>query len=83
MIDLLISYLKEQNCTPDDCTILSGYCYDKKEAEAFQALTNERLAKTFGTVQPLPLCRIGATIGVHAGPYSIGYGIIRRSDRGR
>lgn len=81
VIELLISYLKENQCTPDDCTILIGYCYDKKEAEAFQRMTMESLESNFGTVNPLPLCQIGATIGVHAGPYSIGYGIIRRSDR--
>lgn len=81
VIDLLISYLKENQCTPDDCTILIGYCYDKKEAETFQRMTMEILENNFGTVNPLPLCQIGATIGVHAGPYSIGYGIIRRSDR--
>lgn len=81
VIDLLISYLKEHSCTPDDCTILIGYCYDTKEAEKFRDMTMEELQKIFGTVSPLPLCRIGATIGVHAGPYSIGYGLIRRSDR--
>lgn len=81
VIELLISYLKENQCTPDDCTILIGYCYDKKEAEAFQRMTMESLESNLGTVNPLPLCQIGATIGVHAGPYSIGYGIIRRSDR--
>ena len=31
--------------------------------------------------EDIPLLRIGATIGVHAGPTSIGYGVIRRSDR--
>lgn len=81
VIELLISYLKENQCTPDDCTILIGYCYDKKEAETFQRMTMDSLKTYFGTVNPLPLCQIGATIGVHAGPYSIGYGIIRRSDR--
>lgn len=81
VIELLISYLKENQCTPDDCTILIGYCYDKKEAETFQRMTMESLESNFGAVNPLPLCQIGATIGVHAGPYSIGYGIIRRSDR--
>lgn len=78
---LLISYLKEQGCTPNDCTILIGYCHNRKEAEKFQAMTMECLEENFGTVSPLPLCRIGATIGVHAGPNSIGYGLIRRSDR--
>ena len=81
VVDLLISYLKESRCTPDDCTILIGYCHDAGEAESFRALTMERLRKVFGEVAPLRLCRIGATIGVHAGPHSIGYGVIRRSDR--
>lgn len=81
VIELLVSYLKEQDCTPDDCTILIGYCHDTKEAEKFRDMTMERLEKIFGTISSLPLCRIGATIGVHAGPYSIGYGLIRKSDR--
>ena len=81
VIELLISYLKEHGCTPDDCTILIGYCHDTREAEKFRAMTMECLEKVFGPVSPLPLCRIGSTIGVHAGPYSIGYGLIRRRDR--
>ena len=81
VIDLLISYLKEYGCTPNDCTILIGYCHDTEEAEHFRDMTMERLKSIFGSISPLPLCRIGATIGVHAGPYSIGYGMIRRSDR--
>ena len=81
VIELLISYLKEQHCTPDDCTILIGYCHDTREAEHFREMTMEGLKKIFGSLRPLPLCRIGATIGVHAGPHSIGYGVIRRSDR--
>lgn len=81
VIELLISYLEEAHCTPDDCTILIGYCHDKNEAENFRDMTMQRLKERFGTLLPLPLCRIGATIGVHAGPYSIGFGIIQRSDR--
>lgn len=81
VISLLTDYLKEQKCTPDDCTILTGYCYDAEEAKSFQELTMKKLREIYGFVKEIPLCRIGATIGVHAGPYSIGYGIIRRSDR--
>lgn len=81
VVDLLITYLNENHCTPDDCTILIGYCHDKQEAQNFQRMTMDALGAAFGNVNELPLCRIGATIGVHAGPYSIGYGIIRRSDR--
>lgn len=81
VIDLLVSYLEEYRCTPDDCTILIGYCHNTKEAESFRDMTMERLGKIYDAISPLPLCRIGATIGVHAGPHSIGYGMIRKSDR--
>lgn len=81
VIGLLTSYLEKNHCTPDDCTILIGYCHDDGEAQAFQKQTMDRLRQLYGTVRELPVCRIGATIGVHAGPYSIGYGVIRRSDR--
>lgn len=81
VIDLLISYLKDNNCTPDDCQILIGYCHDYDEACRFRDMTMNALEKIYNSVSSIPICQIGATIGVHAGPYSIGYGIIRRSDR--
>lgn len=78
IIELLVSYLKEQNCTPSDCQILIGYGYDKNEALQLQQMTQGRLSEIYGGEYTLPLYRIGATIGVHAGPYSIGYGVIRK-----
>ena len=81
VIDLLLSYLKDYQCRPEDCTILIGYCHDANEGKAFQEMTASRLKQIYGTASPLPLCQIGATIGVHAGPYSIGYGLIQKSRR--
>ncbi len=40
---------------------------------------NDRLKEHYGTTVEIPVCRIGATIGVHAGPTSIGYGLIRHA----
>mgnify|MGYP000867487793 CR=1 FL=1 len=40
----------------------------------------QSLEEKFGTTETVPIHRIGATIGVHTGPYAIGIGIIRRSD---
>lgn len=81
--ELLVSYLKKDNCTPEDCNILIGYSYDREEACFLQEITKKRLIDVFGTAlsAEIPICRIGATIGVHAGPTSIGYGVVRRSDR--
>lgn len=81
IVELLVIYLQEQNCSPDDCQILIGYGYDYEEAVALQAMTKKRLGELYGTEDTFPVFRIGATIGVHAGPYSIGYGVMRKYDR--
>lgn len=81
IVELLVSYLQEQNCTPDDCRILIGYGYDAEEASILQEMTQKRLQELYGTEERFPVFRIGATIGVHAGPYSIGFGVMRRYDR--
>ncbi len=81
ILDLLVSYLKENHCTPDDCNILIGYGYDPEEGRFLQEMTRKRLGEEFGPQSTLPAFQIGATIAVHAGPYSIGYGLVRRSDR--
>lgn len=81
VVELLISYLKEQSCAPDDCNILIGYGYDPEEGSLLQEMTRKRLAEEFGPQSTLPAFQIGATIAVHAGPYSIGFGLVRRSDR--
>lgn len=80
IIDLLINYCKDYHCTPTDCNIIICYCHDYEEAVRFQKLTEEPLCEAFGNKISVPLCPIDATIGVHAGPYSTGYGVIQRSD---
>ena len=81
IIDLLVSYLGDNQCTPDDCNIIIGYGYDYEEACRLQEMTIQRLNALYESVPSIPVFQIGATIGVHAGPYSIGFGIVRRSDR--
>lgn len=82
IVSLLMAYLREQNCTPDDCDILIGYGYDEKEALDLQKMTKKKLQETYGTADAFPIFRIGATIGVHAGPYSIGFGVMRKYKAG-
>lgn len=53
---------------------------DMKKLESFQKMLMQSLEEKFGTTETVPIHRIGATIGVHTGPYAIGIGIIRRSD---
>lgn len=76
--ELLVSYLRACSCRPEDCRILIGYGHDEEEAEVLQKITAEKLREVYGAEYTFPIFRIGATIGVHAGPYSIGYGLIQK-----
>ncbi len=66
--------------SPDDYRIVVGYGYDYEEAVAFR---DELLAsiKTYSDCDSIDLYQIGATIGVHTGPYPIGLALIRKYDK--
>ena len=66
--------------SPDDYQIVVGYGYDYEEAVAFR---DELLAslKTYSNYESIDIFQIGATIGVHTGPYPIGLGLIRKFDK--
>lgn len=78
VIDLLLEYLKEFEVDFKKYSLCIGYGYSYEEAQDFQKTALERLA-SYG-VKEIPLFQIGATIGVHTGPYPIGFGIIKRAD---
>ena len=63
--------------SPDDYRIVVGYGYDYEEAVSFR---DELLAslKTYSGYESIDIYQIGATIGVHTGPYPIGLGLIRK-----
>ncbi len=66
--------------SPDDYQIVVGYGYDYEEAVSFR---EELLAslKTYSGIESVDIFQIGATIGVHTGPYPIGLGLIRKFDK--
>ena len=66
--------------SPDDYQIVVGYGYDVKEAEEFRDALLSSL-KTYSNCQSIDIFQIGATIGVHTGPYPIGLGLVRKYDR--
>ena len=77
-IDLLMEYLDEIKGNIQDYSIAVGYGYDYEEACLYRQRVLERLNEKQELTE-LPIYQIGATIGVHTGPYSIGVGIIRKS----
>lgn len=76
VIDLLKEYLDEFCENVKDYSICIGYGYSYEEAKEFRALALEKLA-SYGITE-IPLFQIGATIGVHTGPYPLGFGIVKK-----
>lgn len=77
-IELLLAYLNENNAPMDNYSIAVGYGYDLQEAETFREHLSEVLNSKGYPVTDIPIYQIGATIGVHTGPYPIGIGVIEK-----
>lgn len=76
-IDLLLAYLEETDGRTECYSLAVGYGYDYEEACSFRDMVLKFLER-YG-VKELPVYQIGATIGVHTGPYPIGLGVIRKA----
>lgn len=77
-IDLILNYLEEQGEAIEHFSIAVGFGYDYEEAISYRDMVLKTLGEKYG-LQELPIYQIGATIGVHTGPYPLGLGIIRKS----
>lgn len=78
-IDLLLNYLKEQNSGFERFSIVVGFGYDYDEAVAFKDKAVEILHDNGYAIDDIPIFQIGAAIGVHTGPYPLGFGIMEKS----
>ncbi len=67
--------------SPDEYQIVVGYGYDYQEAQMFRDQLLASL-QTYSNYKAIDIYQIGATIGVHTGPYPIGLGLVRKYDRG-
>ena len=80
-IDLLLAYLAEEKTDIADYSICIGYGYDKEEAVEFRDRLVSRLKEKGYDIDTIPTFQIGATIGVHTGPYPLGIGVVKKSIR--
>ncbi len=80
LIEQARDHFKKSGESPDDYQIVVGYGYDYEEAVSFR---DELLSsvQTYSGVESIEIFQIGATIGVHTGPYPIGLGLIRKYDK--
>ena len=79
-IELLLNYLKEHGGRIQDYSIAVGYGYDQQESYDYREKVVEHLnANGYEiTREQIPVRQIGATIGVHTGPYPLGLGILEK-----
>ena len=78
-LELLLEYLKKSNLGVECFSIAVGYGYDREEGIAFRDHALAVLQSKGYDIKEIPVYQIGATIGVHTGPYPLGFGIIEKA----
>lgn len=79
VINMLLEYLKEADNHIENYQICVGFGYDQAEAEEFREKLVQTLTQQNLEVPDIRIYQIGATIGVHTGPYPLGIGIIEKA----
>lgn len=77
-LDLLVSYLDKRGKSIDCYSLSVGYGYDIEEGKEFRDHAVKVLREKGYDIQEIPTYQIGAAIGVHTGPYPLGFGIIEK-----
>ncbi len=81
-LELLLEYLQESSLGIDCYSIVVGYGYDREEGLAFRDQALSTLQEKGYDITEMPVFQIGATIGVHTGPYPLGFGVIEKGIHG-
>ena len=79
VVDMTREYLNEVNAKPGEYSFCIGYGYDYNEAVKFREMLKDLVKERLG-IEEIGIYQIGATIGVHTGPYPIGIGIIKHAE---
>ncbi len=77
LIEQAKAHFEKVGESPDNYRIAVGYGYDYEEAVAFCGQLEDSL-KVYSNYGKVDIFQIGATIGVHTGPYPIGIGLIKK-----
>ena len=78
VVDMTEEYLDEINAKPGEYSFCIGYGYDYDEALQFRDMLKDMIRERLG-IDEIGIYQIGATIGVHTGPYPLGIGIIKHA----
>ncbi len=77
-LELLLEYLEESSLGIECYSLAVGYGYDYEEGISFRDHALSVLQEKGYAIKEIPVYQIGATIGVHTGPYPLGFGIIEK-----
>ncbi len=77
--DIVKKALKEKEIDPSHYTFALGWGFDKEEGEPFFTRIRTLFSDTYGSIPDFVPIQIGATIGVHTGPYPVGTGFIEKA----
>ena len=76
---MLVNHVKNHGNDPAQYHYIVGYGYDISEGDVMLEMMQEAFRKEWpGFVLEVEKGQIGSAIGVHTGPYPIGFGITRR-----
>ena len=79
VVEMTKDYLDETHAKPGEYSFCIGYGYDYEEAVKFREMLKDLVKERLG-IEEIEIRQIGATIGVHTGPYPIGVGIIKKAE---
>lgn len=78
IIDKMESYIQDLKIEPEDYFLVTGVGLWVPEYDEFKMRLRERLGTSGFRVRDWEDIQIGATIGVHTGPYPLGAGLLRQ-----
>lgn len=79
-MEKLFQHIEENGNDPNRFALIVGYGYDQKEGEKLREELTQNLKEHWPDYEPVVhIGQIGATIGVHTGPYPVGFGLIDKS----
>lgn len=79
VVEMTEKYMDEIGAKPGEYSFCIGFGYDREEAIAFREMLKDLVKERLG-IDEIGIYQIGATIGVHTGPYPIGIGILKHAE---
>ena len=77
---MFIEYLEKRNIDLEEYLLVTGEGLDVPEYKTFNDYLREKMGEKGYPVKEWPQVQIGATIGVHTGPFPIGVGILKKAE---